>query len=277
MNNITNRNTKLMFLAIASTAVLSIGVKEGEKPIHAMNEEEFTTFVQTTVPTLNFGSEGNTGLYEVHHLTQDELFEQVKLMEEEIQRLKKLEEERLEALKTYIYVNTNNLLQPSGVTLELLKPILAGTGLEGTESAYIDAEKTYGVNALFIMAITVHESGWGTSWLSQNKNNVTGYQAYPGQERNARYFDSKYDCIMRTAKLIAEEYLNPDGKYHNGYSIESVNIKYCVDGNGSVMYSWSDGLKRLMKDFSTRLVSIAEDTKVEEEAVTYVYFNDQQL
>lgn len=275
MNNFTNRNSKLVFLAIASTVILAKGMHENDKPIHAMSEEELTAYIESVSPTLTFDSEGNN-LY-LSQLTQDELFENARLMEEELQRLKKLEEERLEALKTYIYVNTNNLLQASNVTVEHLRPILAGTGLEGTESAYIDAEKTYGVNALFIMAITVHESGWGTSWLSQNKNNVTGYQAYPGKEREARYFDSKYDCIMRTAKLIAEEYLNPNGKYHNGYSIESVNIKYCVDGNGSVMYSWSDGLKRLMKDFSTNLVSISEDIKVEEEAVTYVYFNDQQL
>lgn len=275
MNNFTNRNSKLVFLAIASTVILAKGMHENDKPIHAMSEEELTAYIESVSPTLNFDSEGNN-LY-LSQLTQEELFENARLMEEELQRLKKLEEERLEALKTYIYVNTNNLLQASNVTVEHLRPILAGTGLEGTESAYIDAEKTYGVNALFIMAITVHESGWGTSWLSQNKNNVTGYQAYPGKEREARYFDSKYDCIMRTAKLIAEEYLNPNGKYHNGYSIESVNIKYCVDGNGSVMYSWSDGLKRLMKDFSTNLVSISEDIKVEEEAVTYVYFNDQQL
>lgn len=275
MNNFTNRNSKLVFLAIASTVILAKGMHENDKPIHAMSEEELTAYIESVSPTLTFDSEGNN-LY-LSQLTQEELFENARLMEEELQRLKKLEEERLEALKTYIYVNTNNLLQASNVTVEHLRPILAGTGLEGTESAYIDAEKTYGVNALFIMAITVHESGWGTSWLSQNKNNVTGYQAYPGREREARYFDSKYDCIMRTAKLIAEEYLNPNGKYHNGYSIESVNIKYCVDGNGSVMYSWSDGLKRLMKDFSTNLVSISEDIKVEEEAVTYVYFNDQQL
>lgn len=274
MNKFTNRNSKLMFLALASTLILVKEMENTNKPIHAMDEKELASLVQEAFPTLNSISEGNDFYSQP---SSEFYFEQAKLMEEEFQRLKKLEEERLEALKSYIYVNTNNLLQASNVTVEHLKHILKGTGLQGTESAYIDAEKTYGLNALFIMAISVHESGWGSSWLSQNKNNVTGYQAYPGREREARYFESKYDCIMRTAKLLAEEYLNPNGKYYNGYSIESVNIKYCVDGNGSVMYSWSDGLKRLMKDFSTKLVSISEDIKVEEEAVTYVYFNDQQL
>lgn len=189
---------------------------------------------------------------------------------------KKLEEEeriRLESLKTYIYISSDDLRVTSDIKVEELSMLLQGTKLQHLAQDYIDAQNTYGVNALFLAALTANESGWGTSWLAENKNNLTGYAAYPGKERDARHFSSKRESIMETAKLLSNHYLNPNGKYHNGYSLEEVNIMYCQFADGSANYGWSNAIKAIMTDFARNLKPITEELKEDADAVSFVYFN----
>lgn len=43
------------------------------------------------------------------------------------------------------------------------------------------------------------------------------------------------------AKYLSENYLQPDGKYFNGYSISAIGKKYATDPN------WANGIENRIK------------------------------
>ena len=72
-----------------------------------------------------------------------------------------------------------NLLSKSGASAWAIDEYLkATTSLPPLGTAFIAAEKRYGVNARFLLAAAMHESGWGTSYISRDKHNLFGYNAY---------------------------------------------------------------------------------------------------
>ena len=88
---------------------------------------------------------------------------------------------------------------------------------------FIEAEAQTGVNAVFLTSVAALESGWGTSELAQNKNNLYGWTSNGGEMMT---FDSKAQCIIYVAEKIKEHYLTPDGKYFNGYEVADINKRY---------------------------------------------------
>lgn len=127
---------------------------------------------------------------------------------------------------------------------------MKGTGLEGLGSWYLKAEQTYGVNAIFLMALTAQESAWGTSNRARTQNNLSGYAVYSAGAEGAT-FSSKGESIMATAKLISEEYINPQGNYYNGTSVASVNIRYCPGDGGH----WSSNITKIAYEILERINS----------------------
>ncbi len=39
-------------------------------------------------------------------------------------------------------------------------------------------KKKYNINGIFLASIAIHESGWGTSQIANDKNNLFGYGSY---------------------------------------------------------------------------------------------------
>ena len=82
-----------------------------------------------------------------------------------------------------------------------LDQALKGTGLAGLGQAFLAAEQEHGVDAVVLAAICAHESGWGTSKLARERNNLAGLGAYgPGLGMT---FESRADCIDYLARLLA--------------------------------------------------------------------------
>lgn len=94
-----------------------------------------------------------------------------------------------------------------------------------------------GVNATFIYALAVHESGFGHSEISREKFNLFGWGAVdesPGE--SAVRFDSYEHCINFVPQRISALYLTPGGEYFvqrpclgskaEGYGM---NVKYASD------------------------------------------------
>ena len=129
-----------------------------------------------------------------------------------------------------------DLTEPSGLTLSDYKTIL-GYNKSDKNSIFADnyevfynAEQKYGVNGIFIAAIGIHESAWGTSFLAKEKNNLFGYRAYDRDPINsAQDFDSYEDAINVVAEALSKNYLTSTGSYYNGTTIEAVNQKYASD------------------------------------------------
>ena len=94
--------------------------------------------------------------------------------------------------------------------------------------AFINAGKQYGVNALYLAAHAVHESGYGTSVISLAKNNLFGFGAYDlAPFVGAMRFSTIEENIEYIAREIKATYLSSGNWKHKGpvlgYTIKNVN------------------------------------------------------
>ena len=129
----------------------------------------------------------------------------------------------------------------SGASATDIDSRLAGTGLEGLGTSFVEAEKKYNVNAWFLAGLAIHESGYGSSKIATEKNNVFGFQAYDASPyASARTFNTKAEGVDTVAKYISENYLTSGGKYYNGVSIDGIGKRYATDPN------WSTAIKKHM-------------------------------
>ena len=129
-----------------------------------------------------------------------------------------------------------DLSQPSGLTLSDFKTVLGYNKSDKNNifsqnvEAFYNAEQTYGINGIFIAAIGIHESAWGTSYLAKEKKNLFGYKAYDRDPINsAQDFETYEECIDTVARAVAKNYLTPSGSYYYGTTAEAVNTKYATD------------------------------------------------
>lgn len=159
-----------------------------------------------------------------------------------IQQLNELNEKYQKEIKEVSF-NEWNVLSSSYVTENKLKRILNNTALSGLEASYVESEKKYGVNAIFLLAITIEESGWGTSYIANKNNNICGIKS----GGKWRYFSSKEECIDYQANLLKNQYLTKGGRYYNGVSVEAVNIFYC-EGN-----KWSSKIIALANEIVNKI------------------------
>ena len=154
----------------------------------------------------------------------------------------------------------------SGLTLEDFKKALSNNPkdvnkiFENNAEAFFNAEKKYNVNGIFIAAIGINESAWGTSNIALTKKNLFGYGAYDRDPYNSSYtFENYEDGIDLVTKVMAKYYLNPagtkiygdemaTGKYYNGPTIASVNIRYATDTDwAKKVYSYMEYLYNKLK------------------------------
>lgn len=129
-----------------------------------------------------------------------------------------------------------DLTEPTGLTLSDYKTML-GYNKSDKNSIFADnveyfynAEQKYKVNGIFIAAVGIHESGWGTSYLAKEKKNLFGYKAYDRDPINsAQDFESYEDAINTVAEALSKNYLTPTGSFYYGTTLEAVNKKYASD------------------------------------------------
>lgn len=157
---------------------------------------------------------------------QEGLNSEINRLQTEVNNLNK----QVQDMTKEVSFNPYNVRQVSGATeYHMRKAFDESPVLRDLSHAFVRAEQEYGINAYFIASIVALESSWGTSERANNgSNNLTGYAVYHNLSRG-RYFDSKEESVMETARLINEDYLDPNGIWHNGYSVDNVNTKYSAD------------------------------------------------
>ena len=156
------------------------------------------------------------------------------------------------------------LNKPSGLTLEQFKTILSDSKdknkiFEQNAEYFYYIEKEYNINGVFVAAVGIHESAWGTSKIAQEKYNLFGYGAYDSNPYNGAYTFSDYsECIDLLARVFVKYYLNPadtsiyggetaSGKYYNGSTLSGINQKYATDKN------WANSVYTTMKYLYNKL------------------------
>lgn len=139
------------------------------------------------------------------------------------------------------------LNKESGLTLNDYKKIFTGLPndtnniFEDNYTVFYNMEKKYNINGIFLASIAVHESGWGTSQIANDKHNLFGYGSYDETPYASSYeFDSYAECIETVAKSLVKYYINPSGTkiydgevasawYYNGPTLSGVNTRYASD------------------------------------------------
>lgn len=108
--------------------------------------------------------------------------------------------------------------------------------LKGTGCYFIAAQEEYGVNAEFLAAIAIHESGNGSSNAARRKNNFFGLMGKRGQLS----FATPREGIMAAAKNISK----PNGYYfaRGNYTIQRIARRWATDRR------WASRIVATMKE-----------------------------
>ena len=149
----------------------------------------------------------------------------------------------------------------SGLSLEQFEQIFENQErdrnniLKENAKYFYYAEEQYNINGVFLAAIAIHESAWGTSAIARNKNNLFGYAAYDRDPYNsASNFTNCAEGIDLVARMLMKNYLNSagtqladgsiaTGKYYNGKTVSDVNKRYATDKNwANCVYRWMETL-----------------------------------
>lgn len=166
------------------------------------------------------------------------------------------EKNRIATLKESLSFDMD-LNKVSGLTLSDYKTIFAGNSSDknnifaANAETFYNVEQKYKVNGVFIAAIAIHESAWGTSKLAEEKKNLFGFAAYDRDPYNsAATFETYEECIDTVAQALAKNYLNQSNikitedvvataAYYNGTTISAVNTRYASDENwANKVYSY---------------------------------------
>lgn len=151
-----------------------------------------------------------------------------------------------------------SLNKPSGLTLEQFQKILkddkdANNIFSDNAEYFYYIEKQYNINGVFVAAVGIHESAWGTSKIALQKHNLFGYGAYDSNPYNGAYdFNDYSECIDLIARVFVKYYLNPkgtsiyggevaSGKYYTSPTLSGVNNKYATDKN------WANAVYKTMQ------------------------------
>ena len=134
-----------------------------------------------------------------------------------------------------------NLNRISNLTSSQLVGILNSHGGKAKNfipyaSRLITTEQKYSVNVFFLIGVEALESGWITSAISRNCNNLGGVRETKSRPSNGcgsnsgggfAYFNSIDEFIDHHGSLLHNSYLIPSGKYYEGPTPQGVVVHYC--------------------------------------------------
>jgi flagellum-specific peptidoglycan hydrolase FlgJ len=110
-------------------------------------------------------------------------------------------------------------------------------GLKGIGEAVIAASEKYTINATYIVSHAILETGWGTSKIYKDKNNLFGWSAFDDSPfSSATGFPSREACIDFVMGRIDTLYLSPTGKYFRtaacvGNKLFGMNVEYAAEAD----------------------------------------------
>lgn len=151
--------------------------------------------------------------------------------------------------ESHVYTD-EGIFSPSGLSVDQLNLIIEKAlqyykrppseyGGYNLGAAFKEAEDRYGVNAVYLIAITHRESGFNTSDNAFDHNNMTSITMSDG---TLKYYDSFYDNIVDTGRLLGEVYRDKRGKtniYDVGEMYNPVNSSWPLKVQESVTIFYS--------------------------------------
>jgi beta-N-acetylglucosaminidase len=153
------------------------------------------------------------------------------------------------------FTHDTNLLSESGYAAWMIDELLgATTPLPRLGAAFTRAERDTGINARYLVAHAILETGWGTSWIARRKHNLFGHHAYDRDPlRYATRFPTFAAGIAAVSKEIRAAYLSPDGRWWRGFpTLRGVNRFYASDAR------WADKVAVLANAIDGMVVTLHE-------------------
>ncbi|MEE8808019.1 MAG: glucosaminidase domain-containing protein [Lactimicrobium sp.] len=139
----------------------------------------------------------------------------------------------------YNYYQFLPLRTNSNLTADDLQNFLNQSGyagnsvMSGNAQAFIDAQNNYGVNALIVYAMALHESGYGTSNLARTRANLFGWNAVDSNPNLASSYSSIYTAVSTQMGKNLNGYLDVDDGRHFGMAVgnkgNGFNVCYASD------------------------------------------------
>ena len=145
-----------------------------------------------------------------------------------------------------------NLTEPTNYSADELNRVysmmnIRNSRLAGKGAIFKEAEKRYGVNALYLMAHSALGSAWGRSQIANDKNNFFGIAAYDTSPYDsAKKFDDVDKGILGAAKWIRENYIDR-GRDHLGNKATGMNVRYASNPY------WGEKIASIMMNINSRL------------------------
>jgi hypothetical protein len=157
-------------------------------------------------------------------------------------------------------VNTD-LTSPSHLSAWAIdRYLLAYTPLPPLGSTFKAAETEFGVNALYLLAHAMEETGFGTSYIAQAFQNLFGWNAVDFDPVGmATRFDSFAQSITFVAQQVSTTYLTPGGRFYGGAPTLLGMYMYATDP------AWASNIARIagqmpLQTLASLGVSIATPT-----------------
>src|SRR2546425_215195 len=131
-----------------------------------------------------------------------------------------------------------NLRSQSRISAWAIDAYLAAfTPLPSLGKAFKAAEARYNLNALYLLAHAMHESGFGSSFIAQRFHNLFGWHAL---DRDPTKFAMRFKTFAASVDFVAEQiatdYLSPGGRFWGGAATLRGMHGYASDPN------WADSI-----------------------------------
>jgi len=140
------------------------------------------------------------------------------------------------------------VLRPSFVTAQDIDTYVKGTPLYGIGKYVIEAEKESGIGADYLLAIIIHESGWGRGpWAVEPWHNLFSWgitDSGPNSEAyKIRDKMTREQAIIYVANQLKALYLTKGGAYYKGETLGAIGYYYASDS------SWATGVINVHNKF----------------------------
>lgn len=127
-----------------------------------------------------------------------------------------------------------DLRKPSNVTVaEINNYILSKDPLSPLveySQYFLDVEKEYGINGLYLVSQAILESAYGRSEIAYRKNNLFGYGAIDSSPfEGAYYFPTFKESIQNQGFSIQSKYFEPTNFRFHGYNLAGIGMYYASD------------------------------------------------
>lgn len=162
--------------------------------------------------------------------------------------------------------NPNDVTKKSNLTSSQLIAILNKMGGNAKNfvpyaSGLITAENKYSINVFFLVGLEAFESGWITSSISKNCNNLGGVcesSSHPsngcGSNSNCRFahFNSVNQFIDYHGSFLKKSYLTPGGSFYEGKGLTKVYTSHYCPG----CTSGAAGIKSIADSMFSKVPSV---------------------